>query len=50
MTVTGSLAQSVGRGIADLGVVSSFLAWYHTFVEIDHEIFSMVIPLLPQKG
>ena len=31
---------------ADLGVASSILARYHTFVEIDHEIISMVI-LLP---
>ena len=31
---------------ADPGVASSILARYHTFVEIDHEIISMVI-LLP---
>ena len=31
---------------ADSGVVSSIPAWSHTFVEIDHEIISMVI-LLP---
>ena len=31
---------------ADPGVASSILAWSHTFVEIDHEIVSMVI-LLP---
>ena len=31
---------------ADPGVESSIPAWSHTFVEIDHEIISMVI-LLP---
>ena len=31
---------------ADPGVASSILAWYHTFVEIDHEIIFTVI-LLP---
>ena len=31
---------------ADPGVASSILAWSHTFVEIDHEIISMVT-LLP---
>ena len=31
---------------ADPGVISSIPARYHTFVEIDHEIISMVI-LLP---
>ena len=31
---------------ADPGVASSIPAWSHTFVEIDHEIFSTVI-LLP---
>ena len=31
---------------ADPGVTSSIPAWYHTFVEIDHEIISTVI-LLP---
>ena len=31
---------------ADPGVASSIPAWYHTFVEIDHEIVSTVI-LLP---
>ena len=32
--------------IADPRVVSLILAWSHTFLEIDHEIFSMVILLL----
>ena len=34
------------------GIVSSILAQSHTFVEIDHEIISMVILLLPliQEG
>ena len=31
---------------ADLGVASSILARFHTFVERDHEIISMVILLL----
>ena len=44
----GPVAQSVARPIADPGVVSLILTWSHTFVEIDHEIFSMVILLLPQ--
>ena len=46
MTVPGPVAQSVARGIADPGVVSSILAWSHTVVEIDREIFSKFI-LLP---
>ena len=32
---------------ADPGVASSIPAWSHTFVEIDHEIISAVILLLP---
>ena len=32
---------------ADPGVASSIPAQYHTFVEIDHEIISTVILLLP---
>ena len=48
----GHVAQSVmclakdESLIADPGVVSSILAWSHSFVEIDHEIISTVI-LLP---
>ena len=48
----GRVAQSVTclatdtRLTADPGVASSIPAWSHTFVEIDHEIISMVI-LLP---
>ena len=48
----GSEAQSVMCQVtdacltADPGVVSSILAWSHTFMEIDHEIISTVI-LLP---
>ena len=51
-SVPGPVAQSVASLIADLGVVSLIPAWSHTFVEIDHEIFSMVILLLPliQEG
>ena len=33
--------------IAEPLVVSSIPAWYHTFVEIDHEIISTVILLPP---
>ena len=32
---------------ADVGVTSSILAWPNSFVEIDHEIISMAILLLP---
>ena len=48
----GRIAQSVTclatdvSLTADLRVASSILAWSHTFVEIDHEIISIVI-LLP---
>ena len=38
--------QSVASQIADPGVMSSIPPQSHTFVEIDHEIFSMVILLL----
>ena len=40
-------SQSVTSPIADLGVVCSIPAWPHTFVQIDYEIFSTVILLLP---
>ena len=43
----GSVAQSVASPIAHPGVVSLILARLHTSVEIDHEILSMVILLLP---
>ena len=39
----GRIVQSVASMIADPGVVSSILAPSHTFVEIDHEIFSMIM-------
>ena len=47
----GLVVQPVLTPIADPGVVSLIVAWSHTFVEVDHEIFSMVI-LLPliQEG
>ena len=41
------VAQSVTCLTADPGVASSIPARYHTFVEIDHEIISTVILLLP---
>ena len=31
---------------ADPGVASSIPAWYHTFMEIDHEIISTSLPLI----
>ena len=40
------VAQSVASLTADLGVVSLINARSHTFLEIDHEIISMVILLL----
>ena len=49
----GHVAQSVTclttdvRLTADVGVTSSILAWPNTFIEIDHEIISTVILLLP---
>ena len=50
---TGQVAQSVtclatdASLTADLGVESSILVLSHTFVEIDHEIISTVIIILP---
>ena len=48
----GPTAQSLVSLIADPGFVSSIPARPHTFVEIDHEIFSTVSLLLPliQEG
>ena len=48
----GRLAQSVASLTADPGVGGSVPTLSHTFVEIDHEIVSMVILLLPliQEG
>ena len=42
----GGVAQLVTCLTADPGVVSSILAWSHTFMEIDHEIIFTSI-LLP---
>ena len=52
LNTPGLIAQSVARLIADPGVVSLIPARSHTFVEIDNEIFSMDILLLPliQEG
>ena len=46
------LLQTVANQIADPGVVSSILARASTSLEIDHEIFSVLIllPLLIQEG
>ena len=50
-TVLGLIAQMVARKMANPGVVSLILARSHTFLEIDHEIFSTVILLqLIQEG
>ena len=42
----GPVGQSVANQIANPGVFSLILVQPHTFVEIDHEIFSMVNLLL----
>ena len=42
----GPIVQSVASPTANPGVASWISAWYHTFVEIDHEIISMIILLL----
>ena len=51
LTVTsirpGLIAQSVLSWTADPGVASLILARSHIFMEIDHEIFSTVMILLP---
>ena len=49
---TGPKAQSVASPIADPGVAISIPARSHTFAQIDHEIISTVILLLPlnQEG
>ena len=46
------VAQSVASLIADPGIVSLILAQPYAFMEFDHEIFSMLILLLPpiQEG
>ena len=36
------IAQSIVSQTADPGVASSIPAWSHTFLEIDHEVISMV--------
>ena len=48
----GPLVQFVGSLTADQGVVSSIPARSHTFMEIDREIISTVILILPliQEG
>ena len=38
--VLGPVAQLEASSIADSGVASSIPAWSHTFVVINHEIFS----------
>ena len=43
----GPVAQLVASLIADPGVLSLIPAWSDTFLEIYHEIFSMVILCLP---
>ena len=52
----GRVAQSVtclatdASLTADPGVASLIPAWYHTFVEIDHDIISTVILLPPAES
>ena len=50
--ILGPFVQSVLRLTADPGVTSLIRAGSHTFVEIDHEVISKVILLLPliQEG
>ena len=50
--IPGPVAQSIASLIADPGVTSLIPAQSHTCVEIDYEIFSTVILLLPliQEG
>ena len=50
--VPGCVVQSVTSLNTDPGVASLTLVWSHTFMEIDHEIISKVILLLPliQEG
>ena len=43
----GPIVQLVASPIADPAVASSIPAPTHTFMEIDHEITSMIILLLP---
>ena len=52
MDVPGPVAQSIASLIADPEVMSLILPPSHTFVEINHEIFSMFILLRPliQEG
>ena len=46
MIFTKDAAQFVASPTADPGVMSSIPAQSHTFMEIDHELFSMVSLLL----
>ena len=48
--ILGPIVQSVARSTADPGVVSLIPVRSHIFMEIDHEIISMVILLLNQEG
>ena len=52
LQVGGPRIASVVSRIADPGVRSSIPAWSHAFMDIDHEIFTVVILLLPliQEG
>ena len=45
-SLPGPVAQLVASPIADPRVVSSIPAWSYTFVDVNYEIFSMVILLL----
>ena len=44
--ITGPEGQSLASLIADPEAMSLILAWSHTLVEFDHEIFATVILLL----
>ena len=45
-TILGPIEQSVASLIANPGAASSIPARFHGFVEINHEIFSMITLLL----
>ena len=50
-TILGPVAQLVTSLTADTRIARLIPAWSHTFMEIDHEISSSVILLLPiQEG
>ena len=43
----GPVAQSIATSTTDPGATSKIPAWFYTLMEIDHEIISIFILLLP---